>query len=346
MTATTGVRRRLRRRELTILAILGGSVLVLAAAGLCLGAYRLSVAEAMQALAGQGTTRDEFIVVQVRAPRLAAGVLAGAALAVSGGIFQTLLRNPLASPDIIGITAGASVAAVFAITVLAAGGVAVSGWAFAGAAIVAGGVYLLSWRGGFSRLGGVTGYRFVLVGIAAAFMANAVLGFLLTRGEIRQAQTAIAWMVGSLGGARWPEITVLAVLLAALLLVVAALQGALRLLQLGDETARGLGLPVERSRVALLTLAVALAAVATAVTGPIAFVAFVATPIARRLVRTGGPALLPAALVGAVVVTGADLVAQHALPGVKAPVGIVTGIVGGPYLLWLLATAGRTARGA
>ncbi|MFY1636428.1 FecCD family ABC transporter permease [Solwaraspora sp. WMMB335] len=333
------LRGRRRRRAGAVLAVLGSLVLVLAVASLSLGAYQISLDGVARTLVGLGDSRDEFIIFSLRLPRLVAGVLAGAAFGLAGGIFQTLLRNPLASPDIIGVTGGASVAAVAALLLTGAGSVGVSVAAFAGAMGTAAAVYLFSWRGG------LTGYRFVLVGVAAAFMAHGALGYLLTRGEVREAQTALAWMVGSLGSARWPEITVLAVLLAALTPVLLALRPTLGLLQFGDDTATGLGLRLERGRIGLLAVAVALAAVATAVTGPIAFVAFVAMPIARRLMRCGAPVLLPAALVGIVVVTGADLIAQHLLPGnIKTPVGIVTAVIGGPYLLWLLATADRAGR--
>lgn len=335
------LRRQRRRRALVVLAVLAGLVLVFAVLSLSLGAYQISLAGVLRTLAGQGTSRDEFIIFDLRLPRLVAGIAAGAAFGLAGGIFQTLLRNPLASPDIIGVTGGASVAAVAALMMFGAGSLGVSVAAFVGATATATAVYLLSWRSG------LTGYRFVLVGIAAAFMAHGALGYLLTRGEVREAQTALAWMVGSLGAARWPEIAVLAVALGLATPALLALRPTLGLLQFGDDTATGLGVLLERSRIGLLAVAVALAAVATAVTGPIAFVAFVAMPIARRMMRTGAPVLLPAALVGVVVVTGADLIAQHLLPGnVKTPVGIVTAVIGGPYLLWLLATTGRDGRGA
>lgn len=335
------LRWRRRVRAAMVVSTLVVVALLLAALSLSLGSYRVAPDDLLRTLAGQGTGRDEFIILDLRLPRLIAGILTGAAFGLAGGIFQTVLRNPLASPDIIGVTGGASVAAVAALTMFGVGSLGVSVAAFVGATGTATAVYLLSWRNG------LTGYRFVLVGIAAAFMAHGALGYLLTRGEVREAQTALAWMVGSLGAARWPEIVVLAVTLAVLAVMLLVARATLELLQFGDDTATGLGVRLERGRIVLLAVAVTLAAVATATTGPIAFVAFVAMPIARRLMRSGAPVLLPAALVGVVVVTGADLIAQHLLPGnVKAPVGIVTAVLGGPYLLWLLATTGRDGRGA
>jgi iron complex transport system permease protein len=177
-------------------------------------------------------------------------------------------------------------------------------------------------------------------------MVQAVLGYLITRGDVREVQQALVWMVGGLGGASWADIAVIAAALVVLLPLVAVFSTRLRILQLGDDAAGGLGLRPERARLAILVLAVALVAVATAFVGPIAFVAFVSAPIARRMLGTGGLALIPSALVAIVLVVAADFVAQHLLGDVQVPVGIVTGLVGAPYLLWLLATTNRGGRGA
>ena len=326
--------RRSRARLVTI--VLLGAVLVIAALSLAVGAYSVSLPDLLATLAGQGSSKNEFIVLRLRLPRLTMAVLAGLAFALAGALFQALLGNPLASPDLIGITGGASVAAVFAILVLGLSGFAVSGFAFVGALVVASTIYLLSWRQG------IAGYRFVLVGIGIAFMVQAALGYLLTRADVRDAQGALVWMVGSLSGTLWTEVAVAAISIGVLVPAVIVLAPKLRMLQLGDDTARGLGVRVDLSRVLLLAVAVALAASATASVGPIAFVAFVAGPIARRLVP--GTSLVPSALVGVLLVSTADFVSQHLLPGgVQVPVGIITGAIGAPYLLWLLAT--RRSRG-
>jgi len=332
-------RARRSRRYVVVVSLLAAVVLVIAAVSLCVGAYSLSVPDVIRTLLGGGEGRESFVVLQLRAPRLVLGMLAAVCFAVAGALFQTLLRNPLASPDIIGVSGGASFAAVFAILVLGLGGLTVSLFAFAGALVVAAVIYLLAARGGLN------GYRFVLIGIGMAFMVNASLNFMITRAEVRDAQEALVWLVGSLGSARWPEIALLALCVAILLPLVAATVPRLRMLQLGDETAVGLGVNAERVRLVLLILAVALVAVATAAVGPIAFVAFVSAPIARRIVATGGLALLPSALVGIVIVTLSDLVAQHLLGSVTVPVGVITGVIGAPYLLWLLAAPGRNGRG-
>lgn len=329
------------KRERTTIVTLAVGAVVLAATSLAVGAYTLSLPDLLLTLFGQGTGGDSFIVFRLRLPRLALGILAGASFAIAGALFQTLLRNPLASPDIIGISGGASVSAAFCILVLGLSGAAVSLAAFIGALVVAIGIYLLAWRRGMS------GYRFVLVGVGVAFMVQAVLGYLITRGDVREVQQALVWTVGGLGSAAWGDIAVIALALVVLLPLVALFSARLRVLQLGDDTAGGLGVRVEATRFAIIVLAVALVAVATAFVGPLAFVAFVSAPIARRMMATGGLALIPSALVGTLLVMAADFVAQHLLPGeLQVPAGIVTGVVGAPYLLWLLATTNRGGRGA
>jgi iron complex transport system permease protein len=341
LAASSALRLRARRRPATIIAALIGLVLIVAGVGVAIGSYSLSAPELVRTLFGQGSGIENLIVFRLRLPRVVLGALVGAAFAIAGALFQTLLRNPLASPDIIGVSGGASVAAAFGILVLGLSGAAISLAAFVGAIVVAAAIYLLAWRGG------ITGFRFVLIGVGIAFVANAVLGYLITRGEVNEATQALVWMVGGLGGAEWSGILVLAVALAVLLPCVGLLAPRLRILQLGDEAAGGLGVGVERTRLAVILVAVILVAAATAFAGPVAFVAFVSAPIARRMLRTGGLALVPSALVGMLLVLASDLVAQHLLPGAgQVPVGIVTGIVGAPYLLWLLATANREGKGA
>lgn len=331
----------IRGRERTITLAIALVAVVLIGVSLSVGAYTLPLPDLLLTLAGQGSGSDNFIIFRLRLPRLLLGVLVGVAFAIAGALFQTLLRNPLASPDIIGISGGASVSAAFGILILGLSGAAVSLSAFFGALVVAAAIYLLAWRGG------VTGFRFVLIGVGFAFMVQAVLGYLITRGDVREVQQALVWMVGGLGGAAWPDIAVIAVALAVLLPLVWVFSARLRILQLGDDAAGGLGVNAERSRLALIVVAVALVAVATAFVGPLAFVAFVSAPIARRMIATGGLALVPSALVGVVLVVAADFTAQHLLPGeLQVPAGIVTGLVGAPYLLWLLATTNRGGRGA
>lgn len=337
--AVRAVRVRARRRERRTVALLVLTLLALAAVSLAVGAYAVSPLDAVRALTGQGEGAERFVVLELRLPRLALAVVAGVAFAVSGALFQSVLRNPLASPDILGVTAGASVGAVTALLVLELSGAVVSAAAFVGALAVAATLAALSWRGG------VSGYRFVVAGVGLAFLAGSWLAFLLSRAEVRDAQAAMTWMVGSLGSARWEEIGVAAACLVVLLPLAALQLPALRALELGPEAAVGLGVNETRARLGILVTAVALAAVATAAAGPIAFVAFVAAPVSRRLLGASTIALLPASLVGAVVVVVSDLVALRLLPGdVQVPVGVVTGLVGAVYLVALLAAAGARSR--
>lgn len=334
-------RSRRRRRSRRVCLALGGGILLMAALSLSAGAYSIGLADLVRTLLGLGSGSENFIVLTLRLPRLVLALLAGAAFAVSGALFQGVLRNPLASPDILGVTGGASAAAVYGMLVLGFGGLATSLSAAAGAILVAAAIYLLAWRGGMA------GSRFVLIGVGVAFMVQGFLGYLLTRADLRDAQDALTWLVGSVSGARWSDILTVAGGLAVLLPVVWAFAGRLRMLQLGDDLATTLGVAAERSRLVLLGLAALLAAVATAAVGPLAFVAFVSGPIARRLLGDGRPALLPSALVGMLVTLTADFAAQHLLPGgIQLPAGIVTGAIGAPYLLWLLATADTSGKGA
>ena len=329
------VRRTRRRRTLTVSALLAAAVLALAWLSLTWGGHTAELLDYAAGLFGGGSGEGGFTIGRLRLPRVVLAVLVGAALGIAGGIFQTVLGNPLASPDILGVSGGASAAAAFAILSLGLSGTGVGVAAFLGATAVAAAIYLLAWREG------VTGYRFVLIGVAMAFLVNGAIGYLLTRSQVEDVRSALVWMVGSIGTPGWGDVTVLALAVLALLPLVAVVVRRLRALELGDEAAGGLGVRVEPSRLLALGVAVALAAVATAFAGPVAFVAFVSAPIARRLLPTGGTVLGPAALVGAVVVLAAELVAQHLVPTLEVPVGIVTGAVGATYLLWLLATADR-----
>lgn len=336
MSVIADVRRRRQRSALVAIGALCALLVVLYMASLSLGAYSISPAHLFATLTGSGESGDRFIVLGLRLPRATVAVLVGVAFALAGALFQTLLGNPLASPDILGITGGASAAAVAALLVLGLSGPLVAASAGGGALLVSAAIYLLSWRAGLH------GYRFVLVGVAVSFLVEAVLGYLLTRADVRDAQSALVWLVGSLSGARWEDAALVAVGLAVLLPVLALLVPRLLVLQLGDDTATGLGIRVVSARTIALAVAVALAALGTAAVGPIAFVAFVSAPIARRIVRDG-LALGASAVVGAIIVLASDLVGQHLLPGeLQVPVGIITGAVGAPYLLWLLASAQRT----
>ncbi|HEY0260131.1 MAG TPA: iron chelate uptake ABC transporter family permease subunit [Lacisediminihabitans sp.] len=328
----------LHRRRITV----GALVLLVAALfalTLCIGTTITPPSEVLRVLTGQFVPGAGFAVGELRLPRAIDALLVGLAFGMSGTIFQTMLRNVLASPDVIGVSAGASASAVIGITVFGASGLAVSGVAVAGALLTAGAMYLLAYRGGLS------GYRLVLIGIGVAALLQALVSFVLTRSSVSEAQDVLVWLTGSLNRSLWNQVPGLTVSLLVLVPAALLLSRSLGALQLGDDAAAGLGLRVERSRLALILVAVALAAVATAAAGPVAFVALLAGPIARRVTRASDAALVPSALVGAVIVLAADFAGQHLL-GTRFPVGVVTGAIGAPYLLWMLALSNRKGTGA
>lgn len=325
-------------RAVVVGLVLTGLIGVAFAWSIAVGDYNLPLADVVSALLGGGTERAQYIVTELRLPRALVAVFAGAAFGASGAIFQAIARNPLASPDIIGISAGASAAAVIGIVVLGASGPVVSALAFGGSFVAAVVIYLASWRRG------TAGYRLVLVGIGVAAFLSAVSGLLLVRAAQDELQRANVWLTGSLTGRQWEHVPVVAVCALVLVPVAVLLARFVHVLLLGDDVARGLGLRLELTRGCLLLVGVALAAAATAAAGPIAFVAFVAPAIARRLVRST-LSILPSALFGSLLVLVADLVGRSAALGFALPVGVVTGIVGGTYFIYLLARAGRAGRG-
>lgn len=336
-------RRKRAARWWVVVGVLAVLLLGLAATALAVGDYPLPVGEVVGSLlspfTGVTEQASDFIVLGVRLPRLVTGLLVGAALGLSGVIFQTVLRNPLASPDIVGITTGASSAAVVAILMFHLSGLAVALSATGGAVAIAALIYGLSWRGG------VTPYRLVLVGIGMSAIAAAVTSYLFTRARINEVQQALAWLTGSLNGASFERLWPLALGLVVLAPLAAVLYRPLASLELGDDAAKALGTRVEVTRLGTLLVGVCLAAFATATVGPVAFVAFASGPIARRMLGPAGNPLLPAAMVGAAVTIGADLIAQHALGRNQLPAGVVTGAIGAVFLIYLLAAANRSGRG-
>jgi iron complex transport system permease protein len=330
-----------RRRQLAV-PLLVLLVLVLAAAlSLGRGDYPIGVLDVLRVLVGAGDDTQRFIVLELRAPRIAVAVLVGVALGVSGALIQTFTRNPLASPDILGVTGGAAVGAV---AVIVLGGTTTAGRLLGGlglpAAALAGGLLMALLVFGLAWNQGLDGYRLVLVGIGLSAMALAVVRYLLTRSTIQDAAVANVWITGSLNGRGWDQALPLAVALLVLLPVSVALSRVLGALQFGDDTARGLGVRVPLAQAVTVVVAVALAAVAVSAAGPIAFVALVVPQIAVRLTGGARPPLLAAGLLGALLLVASDLVARTVLPD-SFPVGVVTSVVGAPYLLWLLVRGRR-----
>ncbi|MEV7828567.1 FecCD family ABC transporter permease [Microbacterium enclense] len=328
-------RRRRRARWVTVTGILAAAVVTAFALSLMLGQTLYSPAEVWGVLTGQRVPGASFTVGELRLPRAVTGLLTGLCFGMGGVVFQSMLRNALASPDVIGINTGASAAAVIGIVVLGVGETAVSVMAMAAALTVALSIYLLAYRKGGS------GARLILVGIGVAAMCQAVVSYVISRAAEWDLPAAMRWITGNLNDATWDRALPVAgavIVLAPVLLVLAR---RLEILRMGDETAAAVGLPVERSRVLLIVAAVGLLAFGTAAAGPIAFVSFLAGPIAVRLLGPVGSPVLPAGLVGALLVLVADYCAQFGF-GTRLPVGVITGVLGAPYLIYLLVRSSRS----
>jgi ABC-type Fe3+-siderophore transport system permease subunit len=304
------------------------------------GQFPLSPGDVVATLLGGGPPGGEFTVIELRLPRALVAGFAGAALALSGTVFQTMVRNPLASPDIIGITGGASLAGVI-LFLSAASSAFVPVAAFGGALGTALILYLLAWRGGLSP------QRLVLVGIGINALAIAGTSYMLVRGRVEEVQEVTVWLIGSVNNRLWSDVWPLTIGLAASIPLLAALGRSLDALALGEDVARALGVRVERAQLGLVALGALLVALAVAAAGPIGFVALIAPNIARRLAGNSGAAALPVAgLCGAAIVLIADFVARLALESGVLPVGVVTAIVGAPFFLFLLLRTNRIRTGA
>jgi iron complex transport system permease protein len=294
--------------------------------------------EVVSTLFGHGTFQQKFIVTDLRLPRVLVGLLVGAALGVGGAVFQTISRNPLGSPDVLGFGQGATVGALVVIVLFQGGAVVVAGGAVVGGLVTGVVVYLLAWKRGMH------GYRLVLVGIGSAAMLTAAAQYLITKANLVDATRAVVWMTGSLDGRDWAQVWPLLVVCGLLIPLVLGHGRALRMMEMGDDAAYALGVRVERTRLVLMGCAVLLVAVATAAAGPITFVSLSAPQLARRLTRSPGPNLAPAAFMGAALLLVADWIAMDAFGDRQLPVGVVTGVLGGCYLLWLLVSERRAGR--
>ena len=332
LVARTRVRHASRRRAVTVVL----AVLVLAAVvtSLMVGRTFYPPADVWRVIMGDDVPGASYTVGRLRLPRTVLALITGLCFGLSGVTFQTMLRNPLASPDVIGISAGASTAAAFAIVTLSLSGPAISLFAIVVGLGVAMLIYVLSYRDG------VAGTRLILIGIGVAAMLESFTAYILSQAGTWDLQEAQRWLTGSLNGGDWDDVLPTLAALVVLGPLLLTQRRDLEMLQLGDDAAAALGVRVELTRIVVIVAAVGLIAFATAATGPIAFVAFLAGPIAARIVGPGGSLLVPAALVGALLVLVADLCGQYAF-GHRYPVGVVTGVLGAPYLVYLIIRTNR-----
>lgn len=308
------------------------------------GDYAIPIPDVIAVLTGGGDPASRFVIQELRLPRAVVGVVVGASLGIAGALFQTFARNPLAAPDILGISDGASAGAVFVIVLGSSGGVLATGVsslgitlaALTGALITSAALYLFAWRKG------IDGTRFVLIGVGLSAVMSAAVNWMLTKAAVYDLPAALVWLAGSLNGRGWHEVMPAFYALLVLGPVALLLTTTLRAMQLGDDSARGLGVRLQLAQLAILLVAVGLTAFAVSAAGPVDFVAFVVPQIALRLVGGSRPPLVTSAALGALLVLFADTLSRVLFP-TELPVGVVTAFIGAPYLLWLLVRSHRKA---
>lgn len=326
---------RIDMRALTISAIVLAIAIAVALVTLASGEFQIAIPEVIGALFGQASAKIHMVVVEWRLPRTSLALIMGAALGMSGAIFQSLTRNPLGSPDVIGFDSGAYTGALVVIILMKGTFYAIAGGALIGGIATALIVYLLAWRGG------VQGFRLIIVGIGLSAMLNSLNTYLLMRADLEVAMAAAIWGVGSLNGMSLERLAQVSVVLAVLLPAALFISRPMRQLEMGDDAARSSGVNTEWTRLAMTIIGVSLTATVTAAAGPIAFVALAAPQIAARLTRSAGVALLPSAAAGALLLAVADYLAQRAFAPTQLPVGVVTICIGGLYFAWLLMRESR-----
>lgn len=330
---------RLDQRAPAVLLILLALLALAMVLSVSYGEYHIAPLDVLRAVFGAETSDPNHLLVvrSFRLPRILLALLIGAALAASGAIIQGVSRNDLADPGLLGINSGAGVLVVAYLTFAAAPNSAYLPWlALLGALGAAAVIYTMAWKGGSSSM------RLILIGVGLAAFCGALISYFLTRMTLSNAQDALVWLTGSVYGSSWPEVRLVLLWLAALLLLAFLLTRQLNVLNLGDDLAAGLGARVELYRLALIALSAGLAAITVTVAGVIALVGFVSPHIARRLV---GPSheglLLCSVLVGALLLVVADLAARRLFAPMELPIGITTAIIGAPYLAYLLYKRGR-----
>jgi len=299
------------------------------------GVLPLSAQQVVEALLGSAPRNISLVVVEWRLPRVLMALLIGGALGVSGAIFQSLMRNPLGSPDVMGFNAGAWSGVLIAMVLFGQHQAAIAAAAMAGGIITALVVWLFAWRNGIET------FRLIIIGIGVRAMLMAFNTWLLLHASLDTALSAGLWNAGSLNGLTWAKLFPAVPIILLALLAGALLVRRMRLLEMGDDSACALGVSVERSRLMLMLAAVILTAAATALAGPISFIALIAPHIARRLSGTTRWGLLQSALCGGALLLAADLCAQRLFMPYQLPVGVVTVSLGGIYLIALLIQESR-----
>nr|WP_232541603.1 iron chelate uptake ABC transporter family permease subunit [Nocardia bovistercoris] len=336
----------LRPRMAVLALLLAAALFALFCLDIATGETHIPLDRVLDVLSGGGTRAQRFIIWESRMPRALTAVVVGAALGLAGAITQSILHNPLASPDMLGITSGAGLGAILVLTGIGNTGAAASVGAplaaTLGGLLTALAIYSLAWGRSATGEVGATGMRLVLIGIGVNAVLVAGISWTLTRSSLETAARAQLWINGSLNAADNSTLVPAALTLGAALLVAVASARTLAALRLGPESVRVLGVRVQTQQAILLGTAVTVASVATAAVGPVGFVALAAPQIARMLFRTPGEPLVGSALCGGVLVVGADVASRTIFP-VDLPVGIVTAAFGGPFLLYLLVRMNRKA---
>ncbi len=327
-------RHQRRRRWIIVTSLLAVLACILCLLMLLIGNTIYPIKEVIRALMGEQIQGVSFAVNVIRLPRMVAGFFAGLAFGIAGSIFQTLFRNPLANPNVLGITAGSSAAAVFCIVILQASNAVISI-----ASLIAGLITVMVIYG-LSKVRGFSIGRLILIGIGVQAMFDALISYLLLVSAEQNLPAALRWLNGSLNGSQMHELPPLIISVLILVPIVILLTKHLSILELGEQSAISLGVNTDITRMVLVSSSVVMISLATSTTGPIAFISFLAGPIAKRLVGSGFSSIIPAGLVGANLVLASDLVGQFAFD-VRFPVGVITGIIGAPYLIYLLIRMNR-----
>jgi iron complex transport system permease protein len=327
---------RVPTRALVVVVLLGVGAFGLLVVATGAGTYPVAPADVIGVLVGSNTGFDRVVVLEWRLPRALMALLVGAALGMSGAIFQALTRNPLGSPDIIGLNVGSYTGALVGIVAFGGGYYATAAGALIGGLAAAVVVYLLA-----VVHGTLSGFRLIIIGIAVSAVLYSVNEWFIITVDLHTAVSASVWQQGTLNGLSWEQAVPVAVCLAGVVAVLAAMGMRLQILQLGDDAAGGLGVPPGRTRIGYFLVGVVLVAVAAAAAGPISFIALAAPQLGRRLTGSSGVGLTVSAAMGAFLLLASDVIAQRAFAPTELPIGSVTVVFGGGYLIYLLVTQAR-----